>query len=428
MRSYGTYLFILLIFLSHQAWTLDFDTKTEVFAAANSYAVDSKFAEKNQFFYSLSSENKIIFNSKYEFAVSPEFYYLDNSKSEFKDKGLVEPKELGLKYFGSKLSWTLGFFQMKKEGSDILDPLDYQQPKNYLDPLHSGKLALLGLKAELAVNNYLSFELGFTPQNRIPVIPQESSAWYPREGVLPTESDNFLITLPDNPNYRINNEEKSKEDLKNNYIFKAKITTSYSDIVLQVAETLSSSPDITPTLTGTLISATPVYAIKLDNPIELDVRWKKVKNYGGGFNIPLESMNLIVKIFSNQEITESKKTLMTTVAFEKTMGNLIAIFEATAQQINSRVDNSNLSTITNLYENAQALGLRYARGDKFSILAGGLYDSVKGSYVATLRPKYFFTQNAYAELQIIAVGGKEKALLSYFDKADSASLKIGTSF
>lgn len=420
--------FSFLFFITQNAWSLEFDTKTEVYVAGNSYSVDSEYAEKNQALYFLSSENKIIFNSKWEFALSPELYYLDNLKIEGQDKALLEAKEAGLKYFGSKLSWTLGFFQMKKEGPDILDPLDYQQPKNYLDPLHSGKLALLGLKAELAVNNYLAFELGFTPLNRIPVIPQASSAWYPREGVLPTESDGYLITLPDNPNYRINNEERSTNDLKNNYVFKTKITTSYTDIVLQVAETLSSSPDISPTLTGTLISATPVFAIKLDNPIHLDVRWKKVKNYGGGFNIPLESMGLIIKIYSNQEVTEAQKTLMTTLALEKTIGNFIAILEATTQQISSRVDNSNLSTMTNLYENAQALGLRYAANDKFNLLAGGLYDSAKGSYVATLRPKYFFTQNAFTELQLVVVGGKEESLLSYFDKADSASLKIGTSF
>lgn len=421
-------LYCLVIFFSYNSWALDFDSKTEVFVAGNSYSVDSEFAEKNQIFYFLSSENKIILNSKYEFALSPEVYYLDNVKIKDQDKAVVEPKELGLKYFGSKLSWTLGFFQMKKEGSDILDPLDYQQPKNYLDPLHSGKLALLGLKAELAVNNYLTFEVGYTPVNRLPIIPQASSAWFPREGVLPTESDSYHITLPNNPNYHITNKEKSKEDLKNNYIFKTKITTSYTDIILQVAETLSSTPDITPTLTGTLISTTPVFSIELDNPIELDVRWKKVKNYGGGFNIPLESANMIIKVFSNQEISPDKKTLMTTVAFEKTIGNLIAIFEATTQQINSRVDNSNLSTITNLYENAQALGIRYAPNDKFNLLAGGLYDSKYGSYVATLRPKYFFTQNAYSELQFIAVGGKEMSLLSYFEKADSLSLKLGTSF
>ena len=424
----STFIIVFILFFNVSSWALDFDSKTEVYVAGNTYATDSEFAEKTQTFYFLSTENKIKLTSKYEIAISPEVYFLDNSKAENKDKTLVEPKELGINYFGSKVSWTLGFFQMKKEGPDILDPLDYQQPKNYLDPLHSGKLSLLGLKAEVAVNNYLTFEVGYTPENRIPVIPQESSAWYPREGVLPTESESFLITLPANPNYQISNKERSKDDLKNNYIFKTKITTSYTDIVLQVAETLSSSPEISPTLTGNLISASPVYQIELTNPIQLDVRWKKVKNYGGGFNIPLESMGLIIKVFSNQEITENKKTLMSTVAFEKTMGSLIAILEATTQTINSRVDNSNLSTMTNLYNNAQALGLRYAPSDRFSLLAGGLYDSAHGSYVGTLRPKYLFTQNAYVELQLIAVGGKKASLLSYFDKADSASLKIGTSF
>ena len=422
------YLILFILFLNISSWAVGFDSKTEVYVAGNTYATDSQFAEKNQILYYLTSDNKIKLTSKYELALSPEVYFLDNVKTENKDKALIDAKELGLNYFGSKLSWTLGFFQMKKEGSDILDPLDYQQPKNYLDPLHSGKLSLLGVKAELAVNTYITLEVGFTPVNRIPVIPQESSAWYPREGVLPTESDSFLITLPENPNYHITNKERSKDDLKNNYIIKAKVTTSYTDIVLQIAETLSSSPDITPTLTGNLISASPVFTIELTNPIELDVRWKKVKNYGGGFNIPLESMGLIVKLFSNQEVSENKKTLMTTVAFEKTLGSLIAILEATTQKINSRVDNSNLSTMTNLYNNAQAVGLRYAPNDKFSLLTGGLYDSAHGSYVGTLRPKYLLTQNAYVELQVTAVGGKTGSLLSYFDKADSASLKIGTSF
>lgn len=417
---------ILLIHL--QSLAIGFDSKTELFVAGNSYAVDSRYAEKNQSLFFLASDNKISLTSKYEISLSPEIYYLNNEKSENKDKALIEPKELGLNYFGSKLSWTLGFFQMKKEGSDILDPLDYQQPKNFLDPLHSGKLSLLGLKAEWAINTYLTFEVAYIPQNRIPIIPQENSAWYPREGVLPTESENFLITLPQDPQYNIANKARSEKDLQNNYIFKTKITTAHTDIVLQMAETLSSTPDISPTLTGNLISASPVYQIELTNPIQLDVRWRKVKNYGGGFNVPITKLGLIIKVFSNQEITENQKTLMTTVSFEKTMGNLIAILETTKQTISSRVDDSNLSTITNLYNNAQALGIRYAPNDSFSLLAGGLYDSNQGSYVGTLRPKYLFSQNTFVELQLVAVGGKTESLLSYFDKADSASLKIGTSF
>lgn len=412
--------YFFILFFALKSFAVNFDSKTEVFVAQNKYNTRSKFAKDGQTLFFLSSDNKLEFNKNFEAVLSPEVYYFD--------KFLLEPKAVGFNFYTGSISTTLGFFQMKKEGPDILDPLDYQQPKNYLDPLHSGKLSLLGLKTEYAINSYLTFVVAYIPQNRIPIIPDKSSPWYPRKNVLPTQSESFLITLPENPYYEISNGERTSNDLKDNYIFKTKIVSSYVDIVLMMAETLSSSPDITPTLTGTLISASPIYTIQLDNPIALDVRWKKVKNYGGGLNIPLESLGLILKLFSNQEIDGHKKTLMTTLALEKSFNNLTLVVESTAQQITNRVDNSNLSTMTNLYENAQALGIRYAPTDKFSLLIGGLYDSPKGSYVATLRPKYYFTANFYTELQFTAVGGKTGSLLSYFEQADSASLKLGTSF
>lgn len=412
--------FLFVILISLPALAVELDSKTEFYLAGNSYASDSDSVQKNQGYLNLVSDNKIKLGNELELRLSPEAFYMN--------KWYFEPKEFSLNYYGRKLNTSLGFYQTKKEGPDILDPLDYTQPKNYIDPLHSGKLSLLGLKTEYALNSYVTLELDYVILNRIPLIPDEDSPWYPREGVLPTQSENFQINLPDNPIYKISNNEKTEEDLKDNYIFKTKITTSKADIVLQMAETLSSSPEITPTLTGTLVSASPVFTIDLDNPIQLDVRWKKVKNYGGGVIVPLDRWGLIVKAFSNQEIDGEKKTTMTTVAFEKTLNDVTVILESAKQDITSRTDNSNLSTMTNLYENAQALGIRYAPNDKFSLLTGGLYDSSHGSSVATLRPKYLLTQNAYVELQLIAVGGRQASLLSYFDKADSASLKIGSSF
>lgn len=423
------FLFLLVFNFNLNAFAIDFDSKNELYLAGNSYAGDFEFSEKNQILTYWLSENKIIFNKSFDLSVSPELFYLDNLKTKDEDRALIEPKEFSLNYYGSKVSLKLGFFQMKKEGPDVFDPFDYQQPKNYLDPLHTGNLSLLGLKTELEVNNYLSFEIAYIPKNRVPVVPTKSSPWLPRENKFPTQSDQFLATLPEQVSYKItDNKASSENDLNNNYIFKTKIITSNADIILQIAETLSSTPEISPTLTGTLIATQPVFQIALDNPVELNIHWHKVKNYGAGIVAPIENLKMLTKLFINQQVSAQENTLMTTLAFEKYFQSITLVFEATKQNINHNSNNSNASTFANLYENAMALGVRYAPIDQLSLLLGGLYDNNLGSYLMTLKPKYYFTQHFYTELQLIALGGRKDSLLWYFDKNDSVSLKLGATF
>lgn len=420
--------FFLFFFSSIAMYGTEYENTNEFFARTTFYGKSYLYTDSSQNFYSFTSENKIIFNRFVEMKLTPEFTYLDQPRFHQTNESHFEPKEAFLSFNSQKMTTKFGFFQMKKEGPDIFDPFDYQQPKNYLDLLHPTKLPLQGVKLEYEVNSYSTLEATYITQNKTPVLPTINSSWYPRDNKIPTQSDSAILNVPQDVAYKVNSNEPDQGAADHNYIFKARSQTDAFDFVLQIAETLSNSPTITPTLNGTLISTAPIYQIQLDNPIELTVLWKKVKNYGFGITKPLNRIKTLAKFFFNQSISPDERINSYNFAIEKQFETLTLILETSAQSSEGKSTATNAASSNGLFSQAAALGLRYAPTDYFSLVVGGFNDFKKGSYYFTVNPKVNFTSNFYGEFQIDQIGGRKDSLLWYFDRNDSVSTKLGYLF
>ena len=298
----------LLFFISFKLFAADFENSNHFNINTVFFGKSFKYSEKTQTLYTLISENKITFNKFFELKLTPEFIYLDQPNFNENNESSFQPNEAYLGVYSAKLSSKFGYFQMKKEGPDIFDPFDYQQPKNYLDLMSPHKLPLLGAKFEYEVNSYSLIEATYIYKNTVPIIPSINSPWYPRENKIPTQSENVNLVMPQDVQYKIaTNKEETDSTLNHNYIVKTKVQTNFLDFIFQFAETLSHTPTITPVLTGNLISTNPTYEIELNNPIEINVAWKKVKNYGFGLIKPIEKYRLLTKLFTTSLFLLMKK-------------------------------------------------------------------------------------------------------------------------
>ncbi|MFN3695956.1 MAG: hypothetical protein ACK4VO_00835 [Pseudobdellovibrio sp.] len=420
-------LLIILIF-SAAAKSAEVESSNEFFARSTFYGKSYLYTDSSQTLYSLTSENKIIFNRFVEMKLTPEFIYLDQPRFHESNENYFETKEAFLSFYSQKLTTRLGFFQMKKEGPDIFDPLDYQQPKNYLDLLHPSKLPLQGVSFEYQINSYSSVEATYITKNKTPILPTINSPWYPRDNKIPTQSESASLKVPDNVSYKIKTNETDQGAADHNYILKSKSQTDSFDFVLQIAETLSNTPTITPVLSGTLISVNPIYEVQLTNPIEIDVLWKKTKYYGFGITKPIDRLRLLTKIFFNQSISPDDRINSYNIAVEKQFENLTLIFESSFQSSEARSAATNAASSSGLFSQAVALGLRYAPTDYFSFVLGGFNDFKKGSYYFMINPKISLTSNLFAEIQVDQMGGKKDSLLWYFEHNDSISTKLSYLF
>lgn len=389
----------------------------------------TKYASGSQYENQLSllSENHFQLATNSQFKLSP-LLNVEQESSETKTIYDLDAKEFLFNYSTTKNNIDVGYLNLKKEGPDIFDIWGYFQPKNYKSFLNINTLPVLGISFESALSKNILMTLALVPQNRLSKVPTKNSMWLPRENKLPLASEDTVAELPAAPAYEIRqNEAEKKEDLQNNYLVRLKYSGQQIDAILQVAESISSTPIITPTLTGQLISINPTQ-IQLDNPILLDFKWKKNKNYGFGINYSFNDLGLITKLFSNLTITPDVESVQTVLAFEKQFEDLIAIYEYTNTKKKNSSSSNDFAATNSLFSNAHAVAFLYSISDSLKIKVGGFLNTDMQSSAVLTSAKYQFNDSWSMDLQYLNISANKDSILSLYENNDSASIKLTTLF
>lgn len=376
---------------------------------------------------SLLSENHFQTTTSSQFKLSP-LLNIEQESSETKTIYDLDAKEFIFNYSTTKNNIDIGYLNLKKEGPDIFDIWGYFQPKNYKSFLNINALPVLGISLESAISKNILMTVALVPQNRLSKIPTKNNMWFPRENKLPLASDDTVAKLPEAPAYEIRqNEAEKMQDLHNNYLVRFKYSGKQVDILVQVAESISNTPIITPTLTGQLISINPTQ-VQLDNPILLDFKWKKNKNYGLGINYSFNDIGIITKLFSNYTVTPDDESTQSVIAFEKQFEDLIAIYEYTNTKKKNNVSGNDLAATNSLFSNAHALAFLYSMNDSLKIKVGGFLNTDMQSSAVLASAKYQFNDSWSIDLQYLNISANKDSILSVYENNDSASLKLTTLF
>ncbi len=376
---------------------------------------------------SLLSENHLEMTTNSQFKLSP-LVTIEQESSETKTVYDLDAKEFIFNYSTTRHNIDVGYLNLKKEGPDVFDIWGYFQPKNYKSFLNINALPVLGISFESAISKNILMTVALVPQNRLSKIPTKNSMWLPRENKLPLASEDTVAVRPAAPAYEIRQSEaEKKQDLQNNYLLRLKYSGKQIDTIIQIAESISNTPIITPTLTGQLISINPTQ-IQLDNPILLDFKWKKNKNYGAGLNYSFNDIGLITKIFSNYTVTPDDESTQTVIAFEKQFEDLISIYEYTNTKKKNNVSGSDLAATNSLFSNAHALAFLYSINDSIKIKVGGFVNTDMQSYAVLASAKYQFNDSWSIDLQYLNISANKDSILGLYENNDSASVKLTTLF
>ena len=290
------------------------------------------------------------------------------------------------------------------------------------------KLSVAGLQIEFEPVKNLILTATYVPENRISKLPRHTSFWYPRENKLPLSTDDTKATLPQNAEYQIaSNSAEKKSDAKNNYLIKLKYSLLDFDFYLQTSESLAVVPIITPTLTGTLTSLNPI-EIVLQNPIQLDVVWKKNKNYGAGLVQSFSNYGLIAKLFYNYNITPDDENQQGVFAIEKQLQDIILIYEYSRSEKKEQTASPTLTATNSIFSNTHAMAARLSYRDNLKFKLGAFLDANTQGTVVLANIEYHFTDNLFAELQQTELSGPKNSLIGLFQNNDMTSFKITALF
>ena len=415
------------ILIATTAVAYEFENQNTVSLNTNYYLKSYGGADQIENHLFFLSENRLKITSRVDFFASPLFDVYTGS-AEKKHLATADVKDFKFALTNKNISLDIGFFNVKKIGPDIIDPLGYFEPRDLTDVLNPRKMSLGGAQLEAEIFKNFIFTAVFVPQNRLSKLPRTTSMWYPRETKLPLTAADTKATLPSESLYQINNNGPEKNsDLKNNYLLQIKYSSGDLELDLQAAESISNVPKITPTLTGTLVSVNPT-EIALQNPIELDILWKKNKNYGGGLSYSFTDTGIIARAFYNLNVTPDDETQQSVFALEKQFQDLIVIYEYSHSKSTQNQNTSSLVSAATLFENTHTLAARYSLTDKLKLKFAGYLDATSSSNLWLLNAEYHFSDDMYIEIQKTDITGLGNSLLSYYDKNDSYSLKVTSLF
>lgn len=417
--------FFSIFFLTSLAFS--FENQNTVALQTTGYLTHYSSASQREYQFSLLTENHFQIDSNSQFKISPT---LRVEQESFDSKTIfdLDAKEFLFNYSNSRNNIDIGFLNLKKEGPDIFDIWGYFQPKNYKSFLNISTMPVLGICTESEITKSLSVTFALVPQNRISKIPSKNSMWLPRENNLPLASEDTVAELPAVPAYEIGkNESEKKQDLQNNYLVRLKYSVQQVDAIIQVAESISNTPEVTPTLTGQLVSINPT-KIQLDNPIFLDFKWKKNKNYGLGINYSFNDAGIIAKMFSNYTVTPDDESVQYVAAIEKQFENLVLVYEHTKTDKKNNVSSNNLASMNSLFSNAHALALLFSASDSFKFKIGGFLNLDMRAFATLFSAGYQISDSWSIYAQYLNISAEQNSILGFYEKNDAFSLKLSSLF
>lgn len=434
--SITTVLFIFLITIPAEAarktdWSLHLDAKTEATYFPEIYGEDT-----NNELYKLELDPS--YNWKYlesvRFNLKPTFIADPSNKSE-EERYFFDLTEGYIRYQSDSFSLQLGNNVFSWGVTDGYNPLDVINSKQYFDPLHSRKLGALSAVLSQAFNSW-DYDLIYIPENRGAILPGTKSRWLPRSVFIPQTTDNdVVLQLPENLRYSYSSRENLDDALKNNVAFRLQRHGSFLDLGLSYFEGAASFPLVQPVVTGSIVQVSPKTVIQVDPDILLNLKNYRIRQ--GGLALVTSQWDFLFKYATSYTQSIGDDPLLpgwtheNVLGLEKTFnlgknGLLIAILQHSF--INSERQNESNFSYTEIFRKSWMLGGKLTWKDVWNYSLLGFHDERRGSnFVEASIGRRFFDQWV-ATLSTTSINGASDTPLGVYEKNDSYTLSISTSY
>lgn len=339
------------------------------------------------------------------------------------------PKNLYLQKKLNSFTFRFGYQTLSIDGPDVVNPADVVHSKNWIDPTSPITYSSAGISASQEINQW-NWEIFYVPYQTKPVLPGEHSPWLPREKRLPIESENLEIRIPDNAEYKYLSATELNDSLKNNVTFKLQNKSERLETQFIYYNGLSQVPYLLTQIdNATLISFSPKQIIQIDSPVALRPLYYRQQVYAGTFILPFSSWAIRGGVnWTNpthqSDIRVPSETTTGVLGVEKNVETGLGIITGIAQYIRQkRLDNSQISFLRSIFEEAISAGLRIPVGEETSFLLGGLYDFKGRSSLYRLGGTHRLSNSWSVEGSAQFLQGPEETLVGLYQKYDSYQLK-----
>jgi hypothetical protein len=201
------------------------------------------------------------------------------------EKFQVEPQKVSVTWRRKGQRLVLGFHTMTWEGTDLVNPMALLHSRNWRDPLDSHSLSSPGIYYSNQIASF-SWDMVYIPRQTKSVLPGDNSPWWPRRVNLPLETDEFIVLLPPDIEYKVHDERILNHALDHNVGLRLQYHGETADVSLAAFEGNSPMPILRPTAQFDLL---PGNLLRARTPIEIDPIYYRHRVAAGALVIPVET-------------------------------------------------------------------------------------------------------------------------------------------
>ncbi len=380
--------------------------------------------------YTLSAPGSVRFAKEWKFRFNPELSG-DPQNASKAERFFADPREAYMQWQKHPFTFQLGWNTFTWGDTDVFNPLDVVNQHRYQDPLRSEKLGAPSLTARWEHGPW-SLEGVYVIRQRKSLLPGENSRWLPRD-IYSSESIGSsgiqgTVTLPSNVNYNYSTEAELDHALSNNFGARIKGKFSGLDVSLVGFQGAANAPMVglsQITVIATSFNSANNINFVVSPNVYLQATYYKIQMAGASFVSVLG--DFLLKGESAYTKPVSAKSGIPLKGFDNVLalergfdvgGNtLTAILEGTYAYHQDPVDNGSTS-LSRMFDRAGILALRYAIGEKWTVLSSFLRDTkYKGNFYRG-QVSYLLRDSLTLDLTADVIGGETGTPLGTYAKND----------
>jgi hypothetical protein len=288
--------------------------------------------------------------------------------------------------------------------TDVYNPLDVINPRQYYDPFNSEKLGVPSILLKEKAGS-MSFEVVYVPWQLRTLLPGENSRWLPRGQLQVTAaSGDYTIVAPnDAPTYVYEKDQVWDNALSNNMAARWLLHAGHFDFSLEGYEGVGSFPDLVPDVQTRVLSVSPQIDVALESQIGLRPNYYR-ERLGGG-SVEATRDHTIFRLASTYwDVTNSHPDVPSYPSWsqENIFGieqsfalrslSFTTILQAVYNQRSLSAENDSLS-LSHLLDRAAMLGLRLASEGSWQGLLFMAVDTLGNGSVYSAR--FYYTLSDY---------------------------------
>jgi hypothetical protein len=276
--------------------------------------------------------------------------------------------------------------------TDVVNPVDLVNTRNYFDPIHSKKMGAASVSLNYS-ESWFEADLVYIPDARPSQLPGENSRWLPRQIYLSqNQISSVELLIPDQFNYSYLSRRNLGNPILSNFAGRLQAHLESMELALYGYDGIAAMPAIQPFVTGNAVAAGPPQVIRVNSNVQLQLMDYRQQTAGASATKTFGSWQLKGEAAWTQSSQEAAAyegwSLATVLALEKSWNVSSEASLTTVLQYSSArrqaLSGNDLSSFTDFFNSNWMLGGHFTWRDKDAVTFFYSYDVLTLSWLADL--------------------------------------------